>query len=428
MVTLEFVDAGQLVKGAEVRIGGVRTGSVESIALGDNGLAEIKISLRGDYPPLHEGTTAVIRHQALSGAASRYVAISPGPNNAQEIPDGGRISAARTTAIVDLEALFETFDEKTRRALQKVFAGFAEWWRDNEDSAQRGVGEIAPALQETAKFAAELTADEPALERFLVQGAAFVGALDAERDSVTDLVSNTNTTLGAIAAENDDFSRALEALPPNMKAGLSTFANLRAAMDDLDPLLKDLRPTATVLPEFLDEFRPWARDAKPTLRDLRRTISQSGKNNDLMDLLRLAPALREAGVPAFKSARSALADSMDVVNFIRPYVPDIVSGYVAGFGGSQAIYWDANGRYAHVAPIQGPEGFTDDPPPAGLVAPLLTNLPELTNENDLVPGIAGANQRCPGAATQQAGDGSNPFLDDGLDCNPDHAPPGPGGS
>lgn len=425
---MEFVDAGQIVKGNEVRIGGVMSGSVESIALGDTGLAEIKVSLDGDYAPLHEGTTAIIRQQSLSGVANRYVSISPGPNNAEEIPDGGRISNGRTTAIVDLEMLFETFDEKTRRALQKVFAGFAEWWRDNDKAAQRGVDEIAPALQETAKFAAELTADEPALERFLVQGAAFVGALDAERDSVTDLVSNTNTTLAAIAAENDDFARALEEFPPNMRAGLSTFANLRAAMDDLDPLLKDLRPTAAILPEFLDEFRPWARDAKPTMRDLRRTISQSGKNNDLMDLLRLAPALRDAGVPAFKSARSALADSIDVVNFIRPYAPDIISGYVAGFGGNQTIYWDANGRYAHVAPVQGPEGFIDSPPPLGLVAPLLTNLPDLVSENDLVPLIAGANQRCPGAATQQAGDGSNPFLDDGLDCNPDHAPPGPGGS
>lgn len=425
---MEFVDAGQLVKGNEVRIGGAQVGSVETIKLGDTGMAEIGVSLEGESAPLHEGTTAVIRQQSLSGVANRYVSISPGPNNAQEIPDGGRLPNGRTTAIVDLEALFETFDEDTRRALQKVFAGFAEWWRDNEDSAQRGVDEIAPALQETAKFAAELTSDEPALERFLVQGAAFVGALDAERDSVTDLVSNTNTTLGAIAAENDDFARALQEFPKNMRAGLSTFANLRAAMDDLDPLLKDLRPTAAILPEFLDQFEPWARDARPTMRDLRRTISQPGKNNDLQDLLRLAPALRDAGVPAFKSARSAMADSADVLNFIRPYVPDILSGYVAGFGGNQAIFWDANGRYAHVAPVTGPEGFTDTPPPAGLVAPLLTNLPPLATENDLVPVVAGANQRCPGAATQQAGDGSNPFLDDGIDCNPDHQPPGPGGS
>jgi ABC-type transporter Mla subunit MlaD len=40
-VTAEFVNAGQLVKGSEVRVAGVTAGTVEDIAVSDNGTAEV---------------------------------------------------------------------------------------------------------------------------------------------------------------------------------------------------------------------------------------------------------------------------------------------------------------------------------------------------------------------------------------------------
>src|SRR5215216_2902437 len=56
-VTAEFINAGQLVKGNEVRAGGVSVGSVKSIDVSQDGQAEVELGISdGDYKPLRRGT------------------------------------------------------------------------------------------------------------------------------------------------------------------------------------------------------------------------------------------------------------------------------------------------------------------------------------------------------------------------------------
>ena len=73
---LLFQNASQLVPDNQVLIGGQPVGSVESIGLTDNNLAEVKISVEQE---LHEGSTAVIRATSLSGVANHYVSINRAP-------------------------------------------------------------------------------------------------------------------------------------------------------------------------------------------------------------------------------------------------------------------------------------------------------------------------------------------------------------
>ena len=58
--------------------------------------------------------------RSLSGIANRYVSLKPGPNNADEIADGGSIGADETSAPVDLDTLFNTLDAKTRAGLREL--------------------------------------------------------------------------------------------------------------------------------------------------------------------------------------------------------------------------------------------------------------------------------------------------------------------
>jgi phospholipid/cholesterol/gamma-HCH transport system substrate-binding protein len=68
---LRFANAGQIVKGDDVQVGGRRIGSVKSITLTDDNQAAIKITVGDDFAPLHQGTTALIRATSLSGVANR---------------------------------------------------------------------------------------------------------------------------------------------------------------------------------------------------------------------------------------------------------------------------------------------------------------------------------------------------------------------
>src|SRR5262249_56919131 len=91
---LLFQNASQLVPDNQVLIGGQPVGSVESIGLTDNNLAEVKISIEQE---LHEGTTATIRATSLSGVANHYVSISPGPNDNPPLENGATLGLGETT-------------------------------------------------------------------------------------------------------------------------------------------------------------------------------------------------------------------------------------------------------------------------------------------------------------------------------------------
>src|SRR5918995_5891677 len=91
-VTAEFVNAGQLVKGNEVKAGGATVGSVKDIDVTPDGRAKITLGIDDDdYQPLRRGTRVMVKQASLSGIANRYVDLHLGPTGGEEIDDGGVI-------------------------------------------------------------------------------------------------------------------------------------------------------------------------------------------------------------------------------------------------------------------------------------------------------------------------------------------------
>jgi phospholipid/cholesterol/gamma-HCH transport system substrate-binding protein len=266
-------------------------------------------------------------------------------------------------------------------------------------------------------LASEVTEDEGALTRFLVNSSRAMTAIAERRDDLSALVGNANETTAAIASENVALSRALQLLPTTLRRANTTFVNLRATLDDLDVLVAESKPATRDLAPFLRELRPLVRDARPTIRDLRRLIRRDGADNDLVEATRKLPALRRAATPAFRDGRQALQKSQPVLEFLRPYTPDLV-GWLRDFGQGSANY-DANGHFARIQPIFNAFSFGDNP--AGGV---LTPIPPEQRFDGLETGVV---RRCPGAAIQPPPDGSAPYRDStgGLDCDPSLRLPGP---
>ncbi len=95
-LTAVFENGGQLVKGNQVHVGGRPVGTVDSIELNDQSQAVVEMTVTDEeLTPLHRGTKATIRATSLSGIANRYVELSPGPNSAPEIEEGGQIAVGR---------------------------------------------------------------------------------------------------------------------------------------------------------------------------------------------------------------------------------------------------------------------------------------------------------------------------------------------
>src|SRR3954451_19009862 len=413
--TLVFQNAGQLVKDNDVQVGGRRIGRVADIRLGDNNVAVVRIQVDEPYAPLHQGTTATIRSGSLSGVANRFIALAPGPNSAAKLDDGSTLGLDSTTTSVDLDQLFDTLDPKTRANLQKVIKGSAEQYAGKGKQANEALKYFNPTLSTTSRLVNELDRDQQSLQDFIIYTARATTALAERRGDVSSLVSNANTASGAVASESESLNRALKALPTTLRQANTTFVDLRSTLDDLDQLVDASKPVAPKLAPFFRQLRPLVTDARPTIQDLSTLISRPGAGNDLIDLLRKQPRLTQVATPAFKHTIKGLQQGTPVLQFIRPYAPDLI-GWFRDFGQSTANY-DANGHFARISPIVNAFQFTDSPEGGTLTA--------LQPSQRQVGLQSGNVRRCPGSATQAADDGSNPYAPEGSDCDPSIVPPGP---
>ena len=354
-VTATFLDAGQLVRGNEVQVGGVPVGSVEDIAVTSDGRAEVTFTISdSDYEPLRRGTRAIVKPGSLSGIANRFIDLQLGPDSGEEIEDGGRIDASDTETVVELDQIFAIFDRRTRTATQDFIAGQAESLDGRGVELRQGIRYLNPALSTGSRLFGELTRDEPLLRRFLVDSSALVTALAARQDDLSGVVSNLNTTFAALGGQQAALAESIERLPPFLRRANTTFVNLRAALDDVDPLVDAAKPVARRLDPFLDAARGFARDAQPTVRDLSRTIRSPGDNNDLIELLGTFPPLARTALDprtvngarrrgAFPETDAALRAAAPTIAQGRPYTPDLV-GWFDDFSNTGA--YDALGGFS----------------------------------------------------------------------------------
>ena len=415
-VKARFLNAGQLVKGNPVQVGGVAVGTVKGIKITDDGHAEIELSIDGDHAPLRRGTRAEIRQFSQSGLANRYVDLKLPPNTDDTIPDGGVIDTDQTVTQVDLDELYNTLDPETRRSLQGFFKGSADQWRGMEQEANVGFEYLNPALSTSSRLFNELTQDTPLLERFLVDSSRMVSALAERRDDLAGLIGNLNETTRALGSQKEALAESIGRLPPFMRRANTTFVDLRATLDEVDPLVEASKPVAKRLEPFLSQARAFAADAEPTVRDLSITIRRRGSSNDLINLLHSFPPLAEIATAtkqrsyapgghdvdvgetrgAFQETVDALRGGAGEIGFARPYTTDFV-GWFDDFsttgGGFDALGATARG--------------------------MVTMSPFLHKDSLAYKQY----RRCPGSAEAPAKDGSNVLSDaerEALGCEESH--------
>lgn len=413
--TLVFQNAGQLVPDNQVMIGGSPVGSVNSLELTDDNLAEVHIEVDQE---LHEGSTAVIRATSLSGVANHYVSIHPGPNSNPELEDGAELGLDATTTPVDIDQFFNTFPKSVRRGLADFIEGNSTIYAGEAEAANDAYKYFGPALNRATELAAELNRDQRLLQRFIVSSSRLTGAVAGRGEQLSSAISNADTAFDAIAAENAAFDATLRRLPPVMRQANTTFVNLRAALDDLEPLIDTAKPATRELAPFLRELRPILQKLVPFTRDLRLIVDRPGKGNDTADLLAVMPDVERLASRAFPHSEEAIADFQPNLNFARAYTPDLFNAI--GKIGQVTGYYDGNGHYARAATsmqnLFAYEGGTLEPIPK-------------SQQFNAFGASADVKRRCPGGATQPAPDGSNPWVGGGGvspdECDPADVPPAP---
>jgi len=408
---LVFPSAGQLVKGDVVRIGGSPAGTVKSVGLSGDDQAQIDIAIKDSYGRLHEGTTATIRAEGLTGVASRYVDVSPASQTRPVLDDHALIRGDKTTSIVEIDQLFDALDTNTRAGLKSLIRGAADWYDGKESAANVSTQRFPQALAELNQVASEITSDSATFQQFLVETGDALGAIADHRAQLTDLVGNTRQTAAALASDTTSLSDALHEVPAALDSGSNAFVSLRPALGDLRKLTDSTGKNTKQLEPFLKQLTPVLQESDPIFSQLRKMFAQPGQANDLLDALRDLPAVAKATDKAFPSGEKALKQSAPIFSFARPYVPDLVA-FVRGVDAASATY-DANGHYIRTLPVFNAYTFGDDGNGGHLT-------PRPSDERGTNPALTNNNlRRCPGATAPAPVDLSAPFVDDGPLAAPD---------
>ena len=245
-------NADALVKGNEVRIGGVRVGIVKKVvpvSLGHGEFAaELSLSLDKSAEPLPIDSTLTVRPKSALGL--KFLQVTPG-NSKQGFKEGETIPVtAAHPEPVDIDQFFDMFDKKTRQAIRQNLAGFG--------NALAGRG---PAINEAIGALRRFAVDsQPALRAIVEPSTNFAGfwrSLEALSATVAPVAETQASMFVALDRTFAAFARVSRPfIQETIEKSPGTLDTVNSSLPAIDPFLRDtgrfftaLRPGVKALAE-----------------------------------------------------------------------------------------------------------------------------------------------------------------------------------
>ncbi|HEY0317994.1 MAG TPA: MlaD family protein [Solirubrobacterales bacterium] len=358
-------NADALVKGNEVRIGGVRVGIVKSVVPVQlkNGevAAELALSLDKSAEPLPVDSTVTIRPKSALGL--KFLQVTPG-NSSKGFEAGETIPvSASKPEPVDIDQFFSMFDKRTRDAIRQNLAGFGNALAGRGPQLNEAIGAlrrlaesgqpvlrtiVAPsnnfagfwrALEELSATVAPVAETQAGL--FVALDRTFAAFARVSRPFIQETIEKSPPTLDTVNADLPalnpflrDSARFFTALQPGVEALAETSPIIADSLHAGVPVLNaspalnnELQPTAEALVDFqnapgvftgLDLLTDTNNVLKPSLRFI--TPSQTTCNYLTLTFTEIANAAREG---------NDLGHWLQFISYAPPEGPNSESGQAA---------------------------------------------------------------------------------------------------
>lgn len=230
----EFTDATGVNKGDDIRVAGVRVGTVSEVEIVDRTRALITFSVDRDTS-VNGGTNAAIRYRNLVG--QRYISLTQEVGDTRRLPAGSTIPVSRTTPALDLTVLFNGFKplfealspedvNQLSYELVQVFQGEG--------------GTLEGLLAHTASVTSTL-ADRDQVIGDLIDNLSLVLDHVADRDKqLTRLIQSFRTLVGGLKKDRNAILGSLEEVSALSVETASLIDGIR------EPFVKDIKELRAV--------------------------------------------------------------------------------------------------------------------------------------------------------------------------------------
>lgn len=265
-MTAMFADASPLVAGNEVRVYGMKVGTIKSVAL-VNGQAQVTMELDQGTPALHRDAHAVIKPVSLLG--ERYVQLQPGSDSAPFLGEPAVIPANQTSASVDLDQVLNSLNDPTSASLAALVTTAGEGMNGRGGDTAAALKALQPAMTQTGQLGDVLNQQNRVLTQLIDSASGSARALgDQDGRTLDRLVGNAQQTLATVAQNRQALDSSLKELPGTLAKARRTLANLGGVADQTTPALNDIRPVTDNLNNVTGELHQFSRAADPALGSL----------------------------------------------------------------------------------------------------------------------------------------------------------------
>jgi virulence factor Mce-like protein len=364
-IKVDVANASELVKNADVRIGGARVGQVLTITpmpatkRYPHPYAQLGLSLQRSLEPLPHDTQYQVRLASVLGG--KYLELFPGTARGPGVPDGGTLGISTNPRLdhnrpfVDLDTAFATFGPKTQRGLRLVIGqlGDAVAGRGSQlnDTIYNTRGLIGPLESLLSLFASPDTH----VSQFIGGLAATTSALAPVMPTLASLYVSASTTFDALTRSN--LGAAIDQMPPTQQVATTVLTNALPVLTDAAAIVQSLKPGAALLPVATQRLDQIVRGATPVFKQV------PALSENLRTALRAVDALAKdpAAIGTFKVLGSTDLATFGSSAFIglgailrtvagEQFACNITALWVRNFA-SSLTEGDATGAWLRFAPI-----------------------------------------------------------------------------
>jgi phospholipid/cholesterol/gamma-HCH transport system substrate-binding protein len=268
-ISVQVPDADSLVKANDVRVGGIRVGTVESVepVQHANGTASAKVNLTLDrtVDPLPADTTVSVRSKTSLGL--KYLQINPGKSS-KGLAEGSTLSLkAVKPESVDIDQFLNMFDQPTRDAIQRNELEFGSAIAARGPDINAAIGALRPLVQKVQPVFRNLASQSTGLGRFF-------NALEATSAEVAPVAEqqahqfvSLDTTFAAFAKIARPFlQETISKGPPTEDTTIATLPHIRPFLHDSQLLFTDFKPASEQLVKAGPALAKATTNGPPVLR------------------------------------------------------------------------------------------------------------------------------------------------------------------